>query len=134
MTMGRVLARNVEIVERAVRGRRGAKLGDRRPRGGWSLARFTAGLWGRLIEDVRGLDDTGDLVDDGGDGVAEEDDDDDEPAIAGADSLVLYACQPAHQDGWGHWCRFGASKTKDTQNSDISAPPSSPYVHHTSRS
>lgn len=75
-------------------------------------------------------DDTDDDV------TAEDDDADDEPAIAAAvaamapagtaaaaaaaDSLVLYALQLAHPDGWGHYRRIGASKTKDTQNSDIS--------------
>lgn len=53
--------------------------------------------------------------------------DDDESAIAAADSLVLHACPPDHQGGWGDCCRIGASKTKDTQNSDISAPPSSSH-------
>lgn len=54
--------------------------------------------------------------------------DDDEPAIVAADSLVvLHACPPDHQGGWGDCRRIGASKTKDTQNSDISASPSSPY-------
>jgi len=54
--------------------------------------------------------------------------DDGEPAIVVADSLVvLHACPPDHQSGWGDCRRIGASKTKDTQNSDISASPSSPY-------
>jgi len=53
--------------------------------------------------------------------------DDDESAIAAADSLVvLHACPPDHQSGWDDCRRIGASKTKDTQNSDISASPSSP--------
>lgn len=46
-------------------------------------------------------------------------------ANVAADSLVvLHACPPDHQGGWGDCRRIGASKTKDTQNSDISAPPS----------
>lgn len=51
--------------------------------------------------------------------------DDEESAIdAAADSLVvLHACPPDHQGRWGDCRRIGASKTKDTQNSDISAPP-----------
>lgn len=54
--------------------------------------------------------------------------DDDESAIAAADSLVvLHACPPDHQSGWDDCRRIGASKTKDTQNSDISASPSSPH-------
>lgn len=57
--------------------------------------------------------------------------DDDESAIAAADSadslVVLHACPPDHQGGWGDCRRIGASKTKDTQNSDISAPPSSSH-------
>lgn len=51
---------------------------------------------------------------------------DDESAIAAADSadsLVLHACPPDHQSEWSDCRRIGASKTKDTQNSDISAPP-----------
>lgn len=56
----------------------------------------------------------------------DDDDDDDDSAIAVADSLVvLHACPPDHQGGWSDCRRIGASKTKDTQNSDISAPPSS---------
>lgn len=55
-----------------------------------------------------------------------DDDDDDDSAIAAADSLVvLHACPPDHQGGWSDCRRIGASKTKDTQNSDISVPPSS---------
>lgn len=52
-----------------------------------------------------------------------EDENEEKSAIAVVDSLVLNACQPAQQDGWGH-C-IGASKIKDTQNTDISALPSS---------
>jgi len=60
----------------------------------------------------------------------DEDDDDDDSAIAVADSLVvLHACPPDHQGGWSDCRRIGASKTKDTQNSDISAPPSSSHKH-----
>ena len=45
----------------------------------------------------------------------EDEDEDEESAIAVAvDSLVLNACQPAQQDGWGH-C-IGASKIKDTKH------------------
>lgn len=69
--------------------------------------------WSSLL-----MNDTADYDDDN--------DDDDDSAIAAADSLVvLHACPPDHQGGWSDCRRIGASKTKDTQNSDISAPPSS---------
>jgi len=68
-------------------------------------------------------------VDDAAGDADDDSNDDGEPAIVVvADSLVvLHACPPDHQSGWGDCRRIGASKTKDTQNSDISASPSSPY-------
>lgn len=55
-----------------------------------------------------------------------DDDNEDDSAIAAVDSLVvLHACPSDHQGGWSDCRRIGASKTKDTQNSDISVPPSS---------
>lgn len=86
-------------------------------------------------EDDDADDDDDDVVDtitekedDEGDEDEVEEEDEEKSATAFVDdSLVLNACQPA-QDGWGH-C-IDASKTKDTQNTDISALPSSHTVKH----